>query len=421
MKTKLLVLFTIITIVGVGMIVLKDNFGKYNKQVNYGYKLLETGKYEEAVLAFNKAITIDKKKDRAYVGLMDTYKKQNKEDAAQNIYNVASNAMLNVSDIEAIKQRYEAIRNEYIKETGKDVLPPTPEQNNTNLANNDNSETNIDTLQNGTDLSKDLYKSLEDELKAEYGMISNTKFNYSLTESSNNIISSGDGGIIRIIYDDLDNNGTDEMIVSRVENQNLAIEVYTVNDNDVNCVPIYCFNNSQEPGDYVTYEMFLTNKYEANANLFIKNLNGDKYLCLEYGSGLGVNNGDEDQEYKILDIYKFDGEKLYIISTYMEEIDFLWDGEEEIDKYIVSGEMENIYEEFDDKSEFIDYLKNILSEYDLSGLWSDRAYLTNYTDDREKHYTKASDRCSDIIDIINITSYSEGNDDNITLEIDTCN
>ena len=234
MKTKLLVLFTIITIVGVGMIVLKDNFGKYNKQVNYGYKLLETGKYEEAVLAFNKAITIDKKKDRAYVGLMDTYKKQNKEDAAQNIYNVASNAMLNVSDIEAIKQRYEAIRNEYIKETGKDVLPPTPEQNNTNLANNDNSETNIDTLQNGTDLSKDLYKSLEDELKAEYGMISNTKFNYSLTESSNNIISSGDGGIIRIIYDDLDNNGTDEMIVSRVENQNLAIEVYTVNDNDVN-------------------------------------------------------------------------------------------------------------------------------------------------------------------------------------------
>ena len=114
MKTKLLVLFTIITIVGVGMIVLKDNFGKYNKQVNYGYKLLETG---------------------------------------------------------------------------KDVLPPTPEQNNTNLANNDNSETNIDTLQNGTDLSKDLYKSLEDELKAEYGMISNTKFNYSLTESSNNIIS----------------------------------------------------------------------------------------------------------------------------------------------------------------------------------------------------------------------------------------
>ena len=46
-------------------------------------------------------------------------------------------------------------------------------------------------LQNGTDLSKDLYKSLEDELKAEYGMISNIKFNYSLTESSNNIISSG--------------------------------------------------------------------------------------------------------------------------------------------------------------------------------------------------------------------------------------
>ncbi len=42
--------------------------GKYDKQIKLGYELLEEGKYEEAIIAFDKAINIDKKKPEGYVG-----------------------------------------------------------------------------------------------------------------------------------------------------------------------------------------------------------------------------------------------------------------------------------------------------------------------------------------------------------------
>lgn len=430
MKTKLLVLFTIITTIGVAMIVLKDNFGEYNKQVNYGYKLLEEGKYEEAVLAFNKAINIDKKKDRAYTGLMDTYKKENGEDAAQEIYNVASRAMLSAADTKAIQQRYEEIRNEYIKETGQDILPPTPQPNKANLANNNQSTSDTDNVKdksNTESTTTDLYQSAENQLKDEYGMISDTEFEYTLTDSESQIISSDDSGIIRIVYEDLDSNGTEEMIVTRVEDENLVIEIYTVNGTSINVVPIQCFagdeKDSEEPGDGVNYKLFATDRFEKNANIFIKNYDGKKYLCVEYGDGLVINSGDEDFEQRTLDIYEFDGETLSIINGYTSEIDFLWDGDEEENTYIVSDEATNMYDEYDDESEFIKELKSILGDYDLSGLWSDRAYLTNYTDDRDKHYSKASDRCSGVEDILNITSYlkDENSGSDVILDIDTCN
>ena len=40
----------------------------YKKQINIGYDLLEEGKYEEAVLAFDKAIEIDEKRPEGYMG-----------------------------------------------------------------------------------------------------------------------------------------------------------------------------------------------------------------------------------------------------------------------------------------------------------------------------------------------------------------
>ena len=45
----------------------------YDEQIQLGYKLIDEGKYEEAILAFNAAIEIDAKLPRAYVGLSDTY------------------------------------------------------------------------------------------------------------------------------------------------------------------------------------------------------------------------------------------------------------------------------------------------------------------------------------------------------------
>jgi len=45
----------------------------YERQIRLGYKLLEQGNYEEAILAFDKAIEIDVKRDKAYIGKADVY------------------------------------------------------------------------------------------------------------------------------------------------------------------------------------------------------------------------------------------------------------------------------------------------------------------------------------------------------------
>lgn len=45
----------------------------FDKQLELGYKFLEEGKYEEAIIAFEKAIEIDPKQPKAYIGLAETY------------------------------------------------------------------------------------------------------------------------------------------------------------------------------------------------------------------------------------------------------------------------------------------------------------------------------------------------------------
>ncbi len=61
-------------LVGVGIWLFADKIGtsasddNYDKQVDIGYDLLDQGKYEEAIVAFDKAIKIDDKKPEAYIG-----------------------------------------------------------------------------------------------------------------------------------------------------------------------------------------------------------------------------------------------------------------------------------------------------------------------------------------------------------------
>ena len=43
------------------------------KQIKLGYKYLEEGNYEEAILAFNKAIEIDPNEMSSYIGIINAY------------------------------------------------------------------------------------------------------------------------------------------------------------------------------------------------------------------------------------------------------------------------------------------------------------------------------------------------------------
>lgn len=57
-------------IVGIGV---SGILTPYERQIRLGYKLLEQGNYEEAILAFDKAIEIDVRRDKAYIGKADVY------------------------------------------------------------------------------------------------------------------------------------------------------------------------------------------------------------------------------------------------------------------------------------------------------------------------------------------------------------
>lgn len=60
----------------------------YERQIRLCYKLLEQGNYEEAILAFGKAIDIDIKRDKAYIGKADVYVARCDENAFEDIKEV---------------------------------------------------------------------------------------------------------------------------------------------------------------------------------------------------------------------------------------------------------------------------------------------------------------------------------------------
>ncbi|WP_455543024.1 tetratricopeptide repeat protein [Intestinibacter sp.] len=417
MKTKILVMFTIITAIGVGMIILKDNFGEYNKQVNYAYRLLEDGKYEEAVLAFNKAIDIDEKSERAYCGLMDTYKRQNGEDANQKIYEVASRAMLTVEEVEKIQKKYEEIQAEYIAQNGKDILPKLPKPNKIPDKNDPDEDDPDEEDPDKNDPDEDdsyLYEELIDELSNNYGMIQNKTFRYLVSEDED--APSVDNGIIRIVDNDLNNDGIPELIVCRAEDTNLIVEVYTIKDDNVERVSVYTAPEVETTEDYIYWDMFSTMKYENNGNVFIKDNNGKKYLCIEMGKGMFLNQ-DEHTDGKNLIIYEFDGDKLNVVNAY-EAVIFGNNG-----IYQSSDALGNTNGEYENSSDFVQAYIDSLADYGLDGLWSDISYLTYNEGDYKIRYRKSSERCSNIKDIISIKApLQEDNDEGYAiLQIDTCN
>ena len=68
--TLIAAILLIATFVSIGMSGILD---QYEKQIKLGYKLLSEGAYEEAILAFDKAIEINQKRTEAYIGKADVY------------------------------------------------------------------------------------------------------------------------------------------------------------------------------------------------------------------------------------------------------------------------------------------------------------------------------------------------------------
>ena len=97
----------------------------WREQYDLGVRYLSEGKYEEAVIAFNAAIEIDRSRADAYIGLADAYAAQGDAEQARR---VLADALAIVTDADAIRSRLDGLEESAAPEPTPGPTPePTPE------------------------------------------------------------------------------------------------------------------------------------------------------------------------------------------------------------------------------------------------------------------------------------------------------
>src|SRR6056297_790681 len=104
MRKRVLSIFLVIIMLGTGLFgcsnLSADDNMTLSKQLDLGYKYIEEGKYEEAILAFENAISIDEKSIEARIGLADVYVKTSDFEMAEEVINEAMAIEENFSNVE---------------------------------------------------------------------------------------------------------------------------------------------------------------------------------------------------------------------------------------------------------------------------------------------------------------------------------
>lgn len=146
-KKKIILIIGLIILIAISSLIgMSKMFSPYERQVGLGYKLLRQGNYEEAILAFDKAIEIDVRRDKAYIGKADVFVKRNDDNALEDIKSVIKtaydyhynddnvvNAIIRISDdlraagheeiaIELLNFGYELTNDERIREHAHKLL-----------------------------------------------------------------------------------------------------------------------------------------------------------------------------------------------------------------------------------------------------------------------------------------------------------
>jgi len=123
-KVLLIVLIAAIcaSLLAVGGVWFVSANNPYNKHVKIGYEYLDEGKYEEAILEFDKAIEINARKPKAYVGKADTYATRCDENVVTDIKDTFTEAKeQNERNIETIINETLRIA-DFIKDNGYEQI-----------------------------------------------------------------------------------------------------------------------------------------------------------------------------------------------------------------------------------------------------------------------------------------------------------
>lgn len=119
-KTIIIAISAILLIAICVTIGLSGVLSPYQRQIRLGYKLLEQGNYEEAILAFDKAIEIDVKRAKAYIGKADVYVTRCDENTLEETKKVLETGYAQHYDDEAFVDAILRLADElYVKEQRK--------------------------------------------------------------------------------------------------------------------------------------------------------------------------------------------------------------------------------------------------------------------------------------------------------------
>ncbi len=139
-----------VIIAGAVLFVMNSFVNDYDRQVNLGYNLMDEGKYEEAILAFDKAIEIDDTKPKAYYGKASAmaFDPNMTKEKAIEIAKVLKTGYEKSKDaglIEHMKEVSEIMENNGFEEEAK-VLVQEYDKKKDNVENSDDVKQSIDIM-----------------------------------------------------------------------------------------------------------------------------------------------------------------------------------------------------------------------------------------------------------------------------------
>ena len=242
---------------------IKDN--KYDEDIEEAEKYVEQEDYDKAINIYQNLIIIRPGRERAYLRLAEIYILQNQTDRALEVLKKGSSKTRS----KKIKKQYKEIKKQYKKE--KD----TGQQ--------------IEKVGNGIISSGDsIYADyIKETLIPAYGISAGGRFSIDfsfdiLTEEDLYGMQKPPGvfGIHSILETDLDGDGVSELVVVRIASEDLDKGLYSEH------LYVHVFRKDgdqvielQQPKRIMRYGIMRI-IYSGNLDIFVKEENGEKYLCV---------------------------------------------------------------------------------------------------------------------------------------------
>lgn len=312
---------------------IKDN--KYNEEIEEAEKYVEQEDYDKAINIYQNLIIIRPRREIAYLRLAEVYISQNQTDRALEVLKKGSSKTRS----KKIKKQYKEVKKQYkkVKDTGQQ----------------------IDKVGNGIISSGDsIYADyIKETLIPAYGISKGGRFSVDFELDERVLYDTQKPpevfGIHSMLETDLDGDGVSELIVVRIASEDIEGSLYP----ERLYVQIFRKDGDQvielqQPTRNMRYEiMKLT--YSGNLDVFVKEENGEKYLCVLNCMRSPLHQFNYDM---YLDVMQIEGNAIVCRRSAQLEVNYIQDTtdlpSEEVHLYRQDNMQKKILYQTDDSHRF---------------------------------------------------------------------